>query len=375
MTADTVRTAVLADLTTLRLGGPVGRYVETDSSEALIDAVRTADAAGEPLLVLGGGSNLVVADAGFAGVVVHDVRQGVEVEAADSCGGASIRVPAGQDWDALVARTVDEGWVGVEALSGIPGSTGAAPVQNIGAYGQEVSGVISVVRVWDRERSRVRTLPLVDLQFGYRTSLLKRSLLEGGSPWGPTPRYVVLEVGMQLRASDVSAPVVYPELARRLGVAIGDRAPTRAVREAVLDLRRGKGMVLDAADPDTWSAGSFFTNPVLTTAQAEALPAGAPRFPVRTARPERTTGPSLGAIDPDLVKTSAAWLIEHAGFGKGFGLPGAVSLSTKHSLALTNRGDGSAAELVALARTIRDGVKAAFGIALEPEPVLVGLEL
>jgi UDP-N-acetylmuramate dehydrogenase len=375
MTADAVRTAVLADLTTLRLGGPVGRYLETDSSDALVEAVRAADEAGEPLLVLGGGSNLVVSDDGFPGVVVRDVRQGVEVESADSCGGASIRVPAGQDWDALVARTVDEGWVGVEALSGIPGSTGAAPVQNIGAYGQEISGVVSTVRVWDRERSRVRTLPLVDLRFGYRTSVLKESLLAPGSPWGPTPRYVVLEVGMQLRAGDLSTPVVYPELARRLGVALGERATTRAVREAVLDLRRGKGMVLDDADPDTWSAGSFFTNPILTTEQAQALPDGAPRYPVRTARPERTTGPSLGTVDPDRVKTSAAWLIEHAGYGKGFGLPGGISVSTKHSLALTNRGDGSARELVELARTIRDGVRERFGITLEPEPVLVGLTL
>jgi len=375
MTADTVRTALLADLTTLRLGGPVGRYVETDSSEALVDVVRAADAAGEPVLVLGGGSNLVVSDDGFPGVVVRDVRRGVEVEGADSCGGASIRVPAGEDWDDLVARTVEEGWVGVEALSGIPGSTGAAPVQNIGAYGQEISGVISTVRVWDRERSRIRTLPLVDLKFGYRTSVLKQSLHEPGSPWGPTPRYVVLEVSMQLRAGDLSAPVAYPELAARLGVALGDRAPLRAVRETVLALRRGKGMVLDADDPDTWSAGSFFTNPVLTTEQAEALPPGAPRFPVRTARPERTTGPSLGAVDPGLVKTSAAWLIEQAGFTKGFGLPGPVSLSTKHTLALTNRGEGSASDLVALARTIRDGVRATFGITLEPEPVLVGLSL
>jgi UDP-N-acetylmuramate dehydrogenase len=373
--ADTVRAAVLADLTTLRLGGPVGRYVETDTSQGLVDVVRDADAAGEPVLVLGGGSNLVVSDDGFPGVVVRDVRRGVEVESADSCGGASIRVPAGENWDDVVARTVDEGWVGVEALSGIPGSTGAAPVQNIGAYGQEISDVIATVRVWDRERLRIRTLPLVDLRFGYRTSLLKRSMHEPGSTWAPTPRYVVLEVGMQLRASDLSAPVVYPELARRLGVEIGERAATREVREAVLALRRGKGMVLDDADPDTWSAGSFFTNPVLTTDAASSLPDGAPRFAVRTARPERTTGPSLGTVDPDLVKTSAAWLIEHAGFGKGFGLPGPVALSTKHTLALTNRGDGTAEELVALARTVRDGVRDAFGITLEPEPVLVGLAL
>jgi UDP-N-acetylmuramate dehydrogenase len=374
-TLESVPTPVLADLTTLRLGGPVGRLVETDSSDALVDAVRAADAAGEPLLVLGGGSNLVVSDDGFPGVVVRDTRQEIHLDSADSCGGASITVPAGAVWDDVVARAVEEGWVGVEALSGIPGSTGAAPVQNIGAYGQEISGVVSTVRVWDRERSRVRTLPLVDLKFGYRTSLLKQSLLEPGSPWGPTPRYVVLDVGMQLRRGDRSAPVVYPELARRLGIEVGEQATTRAVRDAVLELRRAKGMVLDDADPDTWSAGSFFTNPVLTTVQARSLPDGAPRFPVRTAVPERTTGPSLGRVDPDLVKTSAAWLIEHAGFGRGYGLPAQVSLSTKHTLALTNRGEGTAAELVALARTIRNGVREAFGIMLEPEPVLVGLTL
>jgi UDP-N-acetylmuramate dehydrogenase len=378
--ADTtaVSSTLLADLTTLRLGGPVGRLVETDSADALVDAVRTADAAGEPLLVLGGGSNLVVSDDGFPGVVVRDTRRGVRVDSADSCGGASITVPAGEVWDDVVARAVDEGWIGVEALSGIPGSTGAAPVQNIGAYGQEISGVVSTVGVWDRERARVRTLPLVDLRFGYRTSVLKESLRQtspSGATWGPTPRYVVLDVAMQLRRGDRSAPVVYPELARRLGIAVGEHATTRAVRDAVLELRRGKGMVCDDADPDTWSAGSFFTNPVLTQDQAQALPVGAPRFPVRTAVPERTTGASLGRVDPDLVKTSAAWLIEHAGFGRGHGLPGQVALSTKHTLALTNRGAGTAAELVALARTIRDGVRDAFGITLEPEPVLVGLSL
>lgn len=367
----------LADLTTLRLGGPAGRYVETTSAAALAEAVRLADEAGEPVLVLGGGSNVVVPDEGFPGLVVRDVRTGIDVEAADSCGGASISVPAGAPWVDVVDRAVAEGWVGVEALAGIPGSTGATPVQNVGAYGQDVAGVVSTVRVWDRERSRVRTLALTDLAFGYRTSALKRSLrTEGGwSRWAPTPRYVVLDVGFQLRLGTLSAPVAYGELARRLGVEVGGRAPLADVRDAVLDLRRGKGMVLDDTDPDTWSAGSFFTNPVVAAEVAERLPEGAPRFAVRSSRPERTTGPSLGVVDESLVKTSAAWLIEHAGFGKGYGLPGTVGLSTKHALALTHRGGGTTTELLTLARTVRDGVRDTFGIELEAEPVIVGATL
>jgi len=369
----------LAELTTLRLGGPPDRYVEVDSEIGLIGAVREADDVGEPVLVLGGGSNLVVADAGFAGVVVRDVRRGIVVEDdSGSCGGVSIRVPAGTPWEDVVERAVGEGWVGVEALTGIPGSTGATPVQNVGAYGQEVSGVVSTVRVWDRDEQRVRTLALVELEFGYRSSVLKRSLRDGAgqpSEFAPTPRYVVLDVGFQLRLGGLSAPIAYPELAALLGVPVGRSAPLTEVRAAVLSLRRRKGMVLDAADQDTWSAGSFFTNPVVPAALADRLPPGAPRYAVRSARPQTTTGPSLGAIDESLVKTSAAWLIEHAGFGRGFGLPGPVGLSTKHTLALTNRGTGTTTALVGLARTVRDGVEAAFGITLEPEPVLVGVTL
>ncbi|NMR18851.1 UDP-N-acetylmuramate dehydrogenase [Cellulomonas fimi] len=363
----------MAELTTLRLGGPVGRFVETTTEAELLEAVQAADAAGEPLLVVGGGSNLVVADAGFPGVVVRDARRGVVVESADTCGGASIRVPAGEVWDDLVARAVEEGWLGVEALAGIPGSVGAAPVQNIGAYGQELSGVVSTVRVWDRERARVRTLPLVDLGFGYRTSVLKRSLHDPGSPWGPTPRYVVLDVSLQMYLGDLSGPVVYPELARRLGIAVGERARTPDVRAAVLELRRGKGMVLDDADPDTWSAGSFFTNPVLEPDQAARLPDDAPRYPVRPAPSAAAASATDGHAAH--VKTSAAWLIERAGFGRGYGLPGPVGLSTKHTLALTNRGGGTTTELLALARTVRDGVRDRFGVVLEPEPVLVGCSL
>jgi UDP-N-acetylmuramate dehydrogenase len=389
----------LADLTTLRVGGAIDRFVETETEAELIDVVRAADDAGEPLLVLGGGSNLLVADEGFGGVVVRDGRSGLRVEAEDTCGGASITGVGGHAWDDVVAQAVDAGWVGVEALSGIPGTLGAAPVQNIGAYGQEIAGVISSVRTWDRGESRVRTFALGELGFGYRSSRLKRTMHLGvgpgadlatddpRAPWYPSPRYVVLDVAMQLRLGTLSAPVAYAELARRLGVELGERAPSKDVREAVLELRGGKGMLLDAdrrapgyagPDHDRWSAGSFFTNPILTIDEADALPDGAPRFPVRSATPATTTGPSLGAIDPGLVKTSAAWLIEHAGFGKGYGVAGERSparLSTRHTLALTNRGGATAADLVALARAVRDGVREAFGVELEPEPVLVGVDL
>ena len=371
--------AVLADLTTLRLGGPADRIVGTEAADDLVTVVREADAVGEPVLVLGGGSNLVVPDEGFPGVVVRDLRRGITVEDdAGACGGVSIRVPAGTPWEDVVDRAVAEGWVGVEALTGIPGSTGATPVQNVGAYGQEVSGVISTVRVWDRQRARIRTFALVDLEFGYRTSVLKRSLREAtgaASSFAPTPRYVVLDVGFQLRLGTLSTPIAYPELAARLGVSVGERAPLAEVRAAVLALRRSKGMVLDAADHDTWSAGSFFTNPVLPVADAGRLPDDAQRYAVRSWRPESTSSASLGAVDESLVKTSAAWLIEHAGFTKGYGLPGPVGLSTKHVLALTNRGQGTTMALLALARTVRDGVRERFGVELEAEPVLVGARL
>lgn len=353
----------LAALTTLGVGGPVGRYVETTTEAELIDAVRSADDAGEPLLVLGGGSNLLVGDAGFDGMVVRDVRTGVETPDASACAGVTVTVPAGTPWDDVVAHAVATRLVGIEALSGIPGSTGATPVQNVGAYGQDVSQTISVVRVWDRGRGRVRTLPLVDLAFGYRTSLLKRSMrpVEGDprSPWSPTPRYVVLDVTFQLRIGPLSEPVAYGELARALGVEVGERAPLADVRAAVLALRAGKGMVLDPADPDTASAGSFFTNPVVDAEVAALLPPDAPRYPAGDGR----------------TKTSAAWLIEHAGYARGFGLPGPAALSTKHTLALTNRGGARAADLLGIARSVRDGVHRRFGIELVPEPVLVGASI
>ena len=343
----------MAQLTTLRVGGPAARVVVADDTDAVIDAVSAADAAGEPLLLLGGGSNLLVGDDGFDGTVVQVATQGIAVESSQACSGASVRVAAGHRWDDLVAAAVTREWAGVEALSGIPGLVGATPVQNVGAYGQQVSETIASVRTWDRQLCRVRTLAAADCEFGYRSSRLKHESHRGG------PRYVVLEVTFQLRLSPLSEPLRYAELARTLGVEVGERAPLAEVREAVLGLRRSKGMVLDDADHDTWSAGSFFTNPILTCEQAAQLPVEAPRWPAAE----------------DHVKTSAAWLIEHAGFGKGYGLPGPVSLSTKHTLALTNRGSATAADLLTLARQVRDGVQAAFGIDLEPEPSLVNCTL
>jgi len=339
----------LSELTTLRVGGPAARFEQVHSEADLIDAVRTADAEGTRLLVIGGGSNLVVPDEGFDGLVLQDARQDMSIQDDGFCGGVSVTATAGTNWDDVVARAISDEWVGVEALSGIPGSMGAAPVQNIGAYGAELSDTLASVRVWDRESSAVRTLPLIELRFGYRTSILKRSLV---APYGPTPRYVVMDVTLQMRFGTRSAEVKYGQLADALGIEVGGTASTAAVRGAVLALRSSKGMVLDPSDYDTWSAGSFFTNPVVSEDQ---VPEGAPRYPA-----------SGG------VKTSAAWLIEHAGFSKGFALPGSsAALSSKHTLAITNRGGATAAQVLELADHIKAGVRDAFGIELVPEPVIV----
>ena len=358
----------LSDLTTLRVGGPIASEVVATSEAEFVAAVVAADEAGRTLLVLGGGSNVVASDEPFDGVVVRDARTGIVVRESSACGGSDIVIPAGHSWDDVVATAVANGWSGIEALSGIPGSVGATPVQNVGAYGQEVGDVLAFVRTWDRGTRSIRTFAHSELGLGYRTSLLKRSLSEpvnaqaaDGATWGPTPRYVVLEVGLQLPLATLSAPVKYAELARKLGIEVGQRVEASLVRQAVLDLRRGKGMVLDHEDHDTWSAGSFFTNPLLSADDAARLPQDAPRFPV---------GDAQGR-----VKSSAAWLISHAGFERGHGAPGAATLSTKHSLALTNRGGATAADVVALAREVRDGVEQAFGVRLEAEPVLVGVTL
>ena len=334
----------LAGLTTLRLGGPARRLVVAETDEEVVETVRAADARREPLLLLGGGSNLVVADEGFDGTVLQVATRGVEV-AADA--EHALRLEAGVDWDHAVALAVDEGYAGLEALSGIPGRVGAAPIQNVGAYGQEVAQTLARVRALDRVSGDVVELGPEECGFGYRDSVFKR-----------TGRYVVLGVTFALEHSRLGEPLRYAELARTLGVEVGERVPMRDVRAAVLALRRRKGMVLDPDDHDTWSAGSFFTNPVLSATDADRLPAGAPRWPERDGR----------------VKTSAAWLIEHAGFGKGYG-EGPARVSEKHTLALTNRGGASTAELLALAREIRDGVHARFGVLLVNEPVLVGADL
>jgi UDP-N-acetylmuramate dehydrogenase len=336
----------LAPHTTLRLGGPADRLVEATSAAEIVDAVRAADGAGEPLLLLGGGSNVVVADGGVRGTALLLRSTGHRFEPQPD-GSVLVTVEAGEDWDALVAATVRAGLGGLECLSGIPGSTGATPVQNVGAYGVEVADVLVDVDLYDRRRGVVDTVPAAELGLGYRASVLKHR-----------DDAVVLRVRFRLRPDGDSAPIRYPELARALGVEVGATVPAAAAREAVLGLRRGKGMVLDAADHDTWSVGSFFTNPVVSAA---AVP--------------DDSGPRW-AVGPDTVKLSAAWLIENAGFRRGYAGPdGQVALSGKHVLALTNRGGGTTRALLDLAREVRDGVRARFGVELVPEPVLVGCAL
>ncbi|MBT2547418.1 UDP-N-acetylmuramate dehydrogenase [Arthrobacter sp. ISL-65] len=350
----------LSDLTTAAVGGPAGKYVEARTEAEIIGAVRAADDAAEQLLIIGGGSNLLISDDGFPGTVLKIASEGFTVNAEDSCGGVSVVVQAGHNWDALVEHAVLHAWSGIEALSGIPGATGATPVQNVGAYGSDVSQTIAAVRTWDRERNAVKTFTNSELKFGYRDSILKQTTVNG------SPRYVVLTVEFQLPLGRMSAALRYAELARVLGVEQGKRAYSNDVRREVLRLRASKGMVLDPADRDTYSTGSFFTNPIVPSSVADGLPENAPRYP----------GGSDGA-----VKLSAAWLIDNAGFGKGFGLEdgsvsgGRASLSTKHTLAITNRGSASATDMVAIAREVRAGVVGRFGIELHPEPLLIGLSL
>jgi UDP-N-acetylmuramate dehydrogenase len=350
----------LSGLTTMRVGGPARRVVTAETAGELVDALREVDDADDPLLVVAGGSNLVVSDEGFAGSVVRIATSGITVESTDSCG-TTVRVAAGEVWDDVVVRAVAEGWSGIEALSGIPGCAGATPIQNVGAYGQEVAQAITSVRLWDRRRQQVRTFANADCQFTYRHSLFKIE-----------PRYVVLDVVFELRLATLSEPVAYPDLARALGVAVGERVPLQDAREAVLGQRHQRGMVLDAADHDTWSCGSFFTNPIMSTRSYAALQDRAQARLGLNDGPVRV--PRFDAPDGQ-VKTSAAWLIDRAGFGKGYRMPGPAALSTKHVLAVTNRGSATTADVVALAREIRDGVHDAFGVSLVNEPVLVGTSL
>lgn len=351
-----VRGPRLAPHTTFRIGGPARRLLAAATEADLISFVRTADAdfessseaGAEPARILGGGSNVLIGDDGIDATVVRVATRGVHVEESD-CAGAIVTVAAGENWDALVARAVEEEWGGgIECLAGIPGLVGASPIQNVGAYGSEVSQLIASVRTWDRVADRQVTFAAAECGFAFRNSRFKAE----------PNRYLIVAVTFQLARGSMSAPIRYPELARTLGVSVGERVPAVRAREAVLDLRRSKGMVLDEADYDSWSAGSFFLNPILEPERAAELPDGAPRY--------RT--------DDGRIKTSAAWLIEQAGFEKGYGHPPAT-LSTKHALALTNRGGATAADLLELAREIRAGVQDRFGLTLMPEAMLWGCQL
>lgn len=335
-----------ADLTTLHVGGPAARLIHATSESELIDAIRSADRNHESLLVIGGGSNLLVSDTGFTGVVVRVETRGNSYEI-DACSGGMLTVAAGEDWDSFVAFTIDKGLANLESLSGIPGTVGGAPIQNIGAYGHEVSEAIARVRAFDRVEDRITTFAAADCDFGYRTSKFKVE----------RNRWVILDVTFQLRRGEFSLPVQYAELAQALGVAIGDRAPIKQVRSAVLELRGKKGMLIDP-EHGIWSAGSFFINPILEKSQADLLPADAPRWNQSDGR----------------VKTSAAWLMEHAGVQKGERLAGA-QISPKHVLALSNAGDATASDLISLAKQARERVFHKFGILLEPEVQMVGLSL
>jgi UDP-N-acetylmuramate dehydrogenase len=330
-----LRDVLLAGLTTLGVGGPADRVIEVEDTAELVAAVREADEAGRPLLLLGGGSNVVAPDDGWPGDVVAVRTRGIERV------GGRLVVQAGEPWDDLVAYAVEHGLAGMEALSGIPGSTGATPVQNVGAYGQEVAQTITAVRVYDRAEKNERTLSPAECGFAYRDSRLKR---EPG-------RFVVLDVTFELEEGELSRPVGYAELARRLDVEIGDRAPLPDVRDTVIALRRGKGMVLDPADPDSRSAGSFFTNPIVP---ADRGVDGCPSWPA----------------DGGQVKLSAAWLVEQAGFGKGT-RDGHVGTSSRHSLALTTEPGATAGELLRFADRIVATVEEKFGVTLEREPTAV----
>lgn len=409
-----------AELTTIGVGGPIARFIEPTTRVGVIEAIEEADAKGLPLCVIGDGSNMLVSDAPFPGVVVRDARRAITVpdEAAPVEGGdrtVHVNAEAGCNWDDFVAFTVELGLEGVEGLSGIPGTVGASVVQNIGAYGQEVGASVESVEAWDRRDKRTVELTPEDLRFGYRSSTLKSSMYAApatpADEFFPTPRYVVLSVTFALRHS-ATGTVGYGQLAKALGVEVGDRMETRAIRNAVLKVRASKGMLEDAArylgpamagakrddqvrialraqygeavaaaasdaaggpsspvdittDFDRHSCGSFFMNPILTAEQAARLPEDAPRFDA--VLPDGTPG----------VKTSAAWLIDHAGFHKGFKTSedATAGLSTMHTLALTNRGGASAADVAELARAVQDGVEAAYGVRLVPEPVVVGMDL
>jgi len=334
----------LSDFTTLKVGGPAKNLVHVKSEEELIAAVRAADASKTPLLILGGGSNVLISDQGFDGTVICVETKGNSF-VIDACSGGTLTVSSGEDWDEFVAFTIEKQLANLESLSGIPGTVGGAPIQNIGAYGHEVAEVIARVRTFDRTLGEIKSFAASECEFGYRTSKFKK---EAG-------RYVILDVTFQLRRGEESLPVQYSELAKELGVEIGARVPIAKLREVVLKLRAAKGMLVGGGIN---SAGSFFTNPILSAADAAKLPVDAPKWPQSDGK----------------VKTSAAWLMEHAGVEKGFKLAGA-QISPKHVLALSNSGDATAADLIALAKDARAKVLEKFGINLEPEVQFVGVTI
>ncbi|WP_353988575.1 UDP-N-acetylmuramate dehydrogenase [Ruicaihuangia caeni] len=403
----------LSELTTLRVGGPAERIIAPATTRELVESALEVWASGDEWFVLGGGSNVVIADEGFHGTVIRVVTRGIEVSrdaghvwassalgrdltaavppasavisaiASEAAPAAEVtatlartakqpskvylRVQAGQNWDELVAWTVENGWSGMEALSGIPGSVGAAPIQNIGAYGQEMADVLTAVEFLDYETGEVLRLPAGELGFGYRTSVFKQGR-----------RGIVLAVELEL--DDIlgaSAPIAYPQLAAALSAEVGDRVRVSEVRDAVLALRASKGMVLDEADADSWSAGSFFTNPIVSEEFARALPPDAPRWPLWD-EPQDLAVP-LGAEpasppehEERMVKLSAAWLIERSGISRGFRLTGSrAAISSKHTLAITNTGGATAAEVLQLASFVQTRVMSEFGVQLQPEPVVL----
>ena len=336
---------ILSKHTSLRVGGPANKLVKVSTEQEIIAALE--EAADQPVLIIGSGSNLLISDTGFPGTVIligSNPEKGVTAEV-DACSGATLSISAGEDWDQFVKTTIDRGWAGLETLSGIPGTVGAAPIQNIGAYGHEVSEFITRVRTYDRQNKAIKTFTNDECQFTYRDSIFKKN----------PGKYVVLEVQFNLRRGEMTAPITYEELAKELGISIGEKADVIKTREAVLKIRSRKGMLLNDQDCDTYSAGSFFTNPIVAEHQ---IPEGAPKYPQGNGT----------------FKTSAAWLIEHSGIEKGMRLNGAA-ISKKHVLAITNADGAKAEDIAALAIQVRDAVKMKFGIELVPEVNLVGLSL
>ena len=337
--------ADLRDYTSLRVGGPAKNFVEVGTESEIIAAI---EAAGDtPILIIGGGTNILVADSGFEGTVIRITSHSMQAEF-DACSGATLTIGAGENWDEFVATTLERGFAGLETLSGIPGTVGAAPIQNIGAYGHEVSEFITRVRTYDRQTKSLKTFTNSECDFSYRNSHFKAH----------PGRYVVLDVQFNLRKGEMTTAITYAELAKKLGVEVGEKAPIEATRKAVLELRGAKGMLLNSNDRDSWSAGSFFTNPIVSEEIAAKLPEGAPKWPTADG----------------MVKTSAAWLIENSGVHKGDSHGGA-RVSTKHVLALTNAGNATATDIAELAKSAQKSVFEKFGITLEAEVNLVGITL